>query len=113
MAYGENHAKQIVLKEAEELSKQLKNGNADNSQVQGKAIALLVDMISPIYMADLVTVEDCRKKHATLSKNNKNNNVTEFGIGPVHWKGKIGLAAVIVLLSAGVLFAIGKTEGWW
>jgi hypothetical protein len=109
---GINNAKKIVIDEANELANELKNGNSGDIQVQGKAIALLVKMISPLYSAEFVTVEDCKAKHESLSK--EDVEITDLSVGPLHIKGRVNaLIIMIIVLAAGVIFAIGKTENWW
>jgi hypothetical protein len=138
MANGVNHAKKIVIDEAEGLADQLQNGAAGDTQVQGKAIGLIVKMITPLYEADFVTVETCA---ATRSQCNesiiskideaiengklrteelidpKNMSKAALKLGPLELKGGVvPMASILVaFLSpvAGMVFLIGKFEGWW
>lgn len=59
MAHGVHHAKLAVVKRADDLAKKLQNGSAEDQQTQGEAVGLLVEMITPLYVANLVTTEEC------------------------------------------------------
>ena len=115
MPGGINHAKKIVIDEAACLAEKLQNGKSNCVETQGKAIALIVKMLTPLYEADFVTVEQCRKTHENLKKEeSESGELTELAVGPMHIKGKINVAYLLIFLClAGVVFAIGKTEGWW
>ena len=113
MAGGNNHAKQIVIEEAECLAKKLQNGNAGCAQTQGRAIALLVKMITPLYEAEFVTIEQCNKVHRT----SKVAKFTRLKIGPVEIEGRATTALILnsipLICCIGMFFVIGKTQGWW
>lgn len=114
MAHGDNHAKQIVIDEATELADSLQNGNAGCPQTQGKAIALLVKMITPLYQAEFMTVEECVRVH---KNGNGKKPITRLKIGPVEIEGTITTAIIanfIPLLCCSVcVFVLGKTQNWW
>ena len=113
MAGGINHAKQIVIEEAECLAQKLQNGNAGCPETQGRAIALLVKMITPLYTAEFVTVEECVAK----SKSCKVVRSTKIKVGPVAIEGRITTALLmnsVPLICVGILvFILGKSENWW
>lgn len=112
MAGGVNHAKQIVVEEATQLAQDLQNGHAGDPHTQGRAIGLIVKMITPLYEADFVTVEDCRKQHEP-----KTNNQIKLKAGPFGFEGALTPSLVLVgMFVAGVGglgFVIGKAQGWW
>jgi hypothetical protein len=112
MANGVNHAKQIVVDEATQLANDLQNGHAGDPHTQGRAIGLLVKMITPMYTADFVTVEECRKQHAP-----KPANQIKLKAGPFGFEGDLTpslmLCGVVFGCFGGLLFIIGKTQGWW
>jgi hypothetical protein len=138
MANGVNHAKQIVIEEATDLAEQLQNGGAGDTQIQGKAIGLMVKMITPLYQADFVTVEVCA---ATRSQCNQSildkideavqkdeirseNLLNPAGaaktclkLGPLELKGAVVPIAVVLAIllvpTVSVIFITGKIEGWW
>lgn len=64
----QSNAKEIVIEEAKELAGKLQNGKAGDPETQGRAIGLLVKMVTPLYAADFVTSEDCRKSHERLTQ---------------------------------------------
>lgn len=112
MPHGINHAKQIVIGEATELARKLQNGDAGCVKTQGRAIALLVKMITPLYEADFVTVEDCGQMHKGRS-----GKITKIKIGPIVFEGPISTALLIntipLLCCVVVVFMAGKLQNWW
>jgi len=112
-----NNAKKIVIEEATCLANKLHDGDSNCTETQGKAIALIVKMVTPLYEAEFVTIEECRKNHELLTKKNENGELTELAVGPMKIKGKIGrinfTMILVIMCMIGVVFAIGKTEGWW
>lgn len=113
MAHGDNHAKRIVIEEAECLADKLQNGNAGCLETQGRAIALLVKMITPLYSAEFITVEECQKNH----QGKERLRTTKIKVGPVSVEGPITVALItnsIPLICLGIVFFIlGKGQGWW
>ena len=113
MAGGINHAKQIVLDQANGLAEDLQNGHAGDLDKMGRLLALQVKMITPIYEADFVTTADCAKSR----ENEKLAKVTKFKVGPVSIEGRLSTAVVSaatpILCCAMILFGVGKAEGWW
>lgn len=128
MSYGDEHAKKALLREAEELcttakeySKRLNNGDAGDIKVQGKTIALIFEfqrlqyrMLEPLFMARLITLEDCKAKHEELEDK---KTVSKIKVGPLEYQGNITTAMIVSLLSilpAGLLFFMyGKELNWW
>jgi len=113
MAYGDDHAKQIVIGEAKKLADKLQNGNSGCIKTQGQAIALIVEMITPLYMAKFITVNQCDIRH----KKFKAPKTTRIKIGPIEIEGTITSALLINLIPlacCGILgFILGKSQGWW
>ena len=113
MASGDNHAKQIVIEEAESLANDLQNGRAGDPHTQGKAIALIVKMITPLYQAEFVTISDCRQMHEIR----KTGKTTKIKLGPFSIEGHITTALVASLspiVCCGILgFIVGKFQDWW
>ena len=116
MAGGHNHAKQIVIEQATCLADKLQNGNSGCTETQGKAIGLLVKMVTPLYEAEFVTIQDCRKMHGP-EKDDKDVKTTKIKIGSVSIEGPLTAAilvnAVPVLCIAAVVFMVGKVQSWW
>jgi len=113
-------AKDIVIKQAQELADILKNGNAADLNTHGKAIGLIIDMVCPIFNANLVTLEDCKRNqeecriHNIALNKEVSDGITDLSVGPVHIKGRVNaLMVMVIILTAGVVFAIGKSENWW
>ncbi len=116
MAGGINHAKQIVIDEAKCLADKLQNGSAGCVQTQGKAIALLVKMVIPMFSAEFVTVEECKEKRSRLKTPQKPNS-TKLKVGPITIEGPITSALIVSLTPliclGGVIFMAGKMQSWW
>lgn len=114
MAHGDNHAKQIVIDEATRLAEKLQNGNAGCVETQGKAISLLVKMITPLYEAEFMTVKECERVHRS---NNGGKKITRLKIGPVEVEGHLTtviLVNLVPLVCCGAcLFTLGKVQNWW
>lgn len=111
MSDGINHAKKIVIGEAETMAKKLSNGSAGDSAIQGRAIALLVKMITPLYEASFVTKQDCEKMHSKeISK-----KITKLKVGPIEIEGHLTTALVIGILPPIYMaaFLCGKAKNWW
>lgn len=112
MAGGNNHAKQIVIEQAESLSADLQNGHEGDLGKMGRLLALQTKMITPMYEADFVTMEDCAKNH----KGN-GDGITKIRVGPISIEGKLSTALIqsgcTIMCCVGVIFAIGKAESWW
>ena len=113
MANGINHAKKIVVDEAESLAKELQNGHAGDPHYQGRAIALIVKMITPLYVADFVTKDECLKQHDVL----RAGKVVKLKAGPFCFEGSISPALVLVgsiaVTAVILLFVAGKLKGWF
>ncbi len=119
MSGGINHAKQIVIDEAKCLADKLQNGSAGCAQTQGKAIALLVKMVIPMFSAEFITVgdcEECKEKRSNI-KTSKNLNSTKLKVGPITIEGPITSALIVsltpLLCLGGVIFMAGKMQSWW
>lgn len=121
MAGGNNHAKRIVIDEAESLAQELQNGHAGCAKTQGRAIALIVKMISPLYEAEFVTTEECRISHDKLIEDCHGkrgiNKITKLKIGPIQVEGPIITTILmnsVPLICCGILaYMLGKTQHWW
>ena len=113
MAGGNNSAKKIIVGQARDFSKKLKNGSCGCVETQGKAIALLIDMVIPAYMAEFVTVNQCKKMHIESKK----PKTTRIKIGPVEIEGTVTTTLLTSLTPlfcvSGVIFMVGKMQGWW
>ena len=105
MAGGVNHAKQTVLKQAGCLIAKLNNGSAGCPATQGNAMALILEMVTPLYENEFVTVEACDKKCKT-------GIFSTLKIGSVSIKAPITFIAILIPY-AGMFFVLGKAEGWW
>ncbi len=114
MAHGDNHAKQIVIDEATRLADKLQDGSAGCAETQGKAVALLVKMITPLYEADFVTVEECERVHRSPNGSKK---ITRLKIGPVEVEGPLTAAILVniapIACCALCFFTLGKVQNWW
>ncbi len=114
MAHGDNHAKQIVIDEATRLADKLQNGGAGCAETQGKAVALLVKMITPLYEAEFMTVEECERVH---QKSTGSKKITRLKIGPVEVEGPLTSAILVNIapIACCVLcvFTLGKVQNWW
>ena len=114
MAGGNNHAKQIVIGEANKLVADLQNGHAGDLEVHGRAIGLIVQMVTPLYEAEFVTVQECREVHKTTKKEGK---ITKLKFGPLQFEGQITTALLLNILPfacCGFLFYIlGRVQNWW
>ncbi len=114
MAHGNNHAKQIVIDQANCLAEKLENGHSSCVKTQGRAIGLLVKMITPLYKAEFVTVEDCKQSHDRMQTDKK---ITKIKIGPVAIEGPLTTAIILqsgpVLVCGFVIFLVGKIQSWW
>lgn len=132
-----NHAKKIVMDEAEEYAKQLQNGKAGDPHTQGRAIALIVKMICPMYAADFVTMEECKRQHDSMAvaaltakeiiEEYKRQiepqpsaivgKRIELKAGPFEFKGnfspQVFLAFLTIASVFGLVLVVGKVQGWW
>ena len=137
MANGVNHAKKIVIDEATSLADQLQNGGAGDTHLQGKAIGLMVKMITPLYEADFVTTQSCAairmecREEASKIHDKITTDVIEqcsklspikttkavMKLGPLELQGTVvpiaAILLVLVLPTAAVTFIMGKSQGWW
>lgn len=136
MSHGSNNAKQIVIDEAMELAEALQNGSAGDSKVQGKAISLLVRMLTPIYKADLVTIQECehaRKRcHDSVLETIEERHQTpqeiaykaanskakmHMKLGPIEFSGGIVPVAFVIIAwmspFIGTFYVLGKVENWF
>ena len=115
MANGENHAKKIVIDEATDLADKLQNGHGADPSTQGKAIGLLVKMITPLYEAEFVTIEGCRAMHDQAAA--KTAKTTKIKIGPVEYSGPVSSAVIMnigpTICCGGMFYAVGRGQGWW
>ena len=118
MAGGINHAKKIVIDEAICLAEKLQNGDAACAETQGKAIALIVKMITPLYEAEFITVEECRRKHAHKTTNaDVEKKIIKLKLGPLALEGNFSpMLFLVLLMMVGfgcLIYALGKSETWW
>jgi len=118
MANGIHHAKQIVVDEAASYAKKLQNGSAADPITQGRAIGLLVKMVTPLYEANLRTVEDCEGlRKGCQGRIVKSKNPIKLKLGPVAFEGFVtpaillALPNIVICVSGG--FALGRWQGWW
>lgn len=116
MAHGDNHAKRIVIDEATRLADKLQNGSAGCAETQGKAVALLVKMITPLYEAEFMTVEECERVHQK-STGSKKGTRAKIKIGPVEVEGPLTAAILVniapIACCALCFFTLGKVQNWW
>ena len=114
MAHGDNHAKRIVIDEATYLADKLQNDSAGCAETQGKAVALLVKMITPLYEAEFMTVEGCERVHR---KPNGSKKITRLKIGPVEVEGPLTAAILVNIAPIAFcilcFFTLGKVQNWW
>ena len=114
MAHGDNHAKKIVIDEATRLADKLQDDSAGCPETQGKAVALLVKMITPLYEAEFMTVEECGRIHG---KSKGSKKLTRIKIGPVELEGPLTTAILVniapVACCALCFFTLGKVQNWW
>jgi len=117
MANGNNHAKQIVIGEANTLAAKLKNGSAGDAAVQGQAIGLIVKMITPLYEADFVTIPDCDKLRKDLKGAPPKKRPMKIKVGPVAFEGFVSQTVLLsipsIISSLCIIFAVGKMQNWW
>lgn len=113
MAGGTNHAKQIVIDQADALANDLQNGHAGDLDKIGRLLSLHTRMIASMYENDFMTVADCVKNR----EKEKLAKITKFKIGPISIEGRLSTALVSaatpILCCAMILFGVGKAEGWW
>ena len=113
MTGGNNHAKQIVIEEAEDLAKDLQNGHAGDLERIGKLTALIVKMIKPLYMNEFVTIQQCIQMH---SKTNS-IKVGRIKLGPLEISGPVTrtlmVNAIPLIYCIGITFLLGKAKSWW
>ena len=62
MSHGENHAKMVVLNQADMLQGKLSNGHKSDPETHGDALLLLLQMVRPMFEAKLVTEEGCQAR---------------------------------------------------
>ena len=62
MAHGENHAKTVLLNQADALQAKLSNGHKADPETHGDALLLLLQMFRPMFEAKFVTEEGCEEK---------------------------------------------------
>jgi len=114
MAHGDNHAKRIVIDEAERLANKLQNGGAGCTETQGEAVALLVKMITPLYEAEFMTVEACERVHRKTKGSKK---ITRLKIGPFEIEGPMTTAILVNIAPVACctlcFFALGRMQNWW
>ena len=114
MAHGDNHAKKIVIEQAIGLADKLQNGNAGCAETQGKAIGLLVKMITPLYEAEFVTTQECINR---LNRFKRQKKSTRIKIGPVEVEGPLTTAMILhvlpVICYGLLIFMVGKSQSWW
>lgn len=117
---SDNYAKQIVLEEAGHLAKSLQNGKSGDPETQGRAIGLLVKMITPLYEADFVTKQECLLSHDVLVKQMKSLQKTEtkkvnLKAGPLQFEGAItpliAVLAIAGIAIAGMIYLITHLNG--
>ncbi len=117
MSGGNNSAKEIVIEEAESLASDLQNGHSGDPHTQGRAIGLLVKMITPMYRASFMTEDKCEEIRKQTAEKGKGSKRTRIKIGPVVLEGAISnaiLANIVPLCCIGVtVFVLGKMENWW
>lgn len=105
MAGGEQHAKQTLVDETERLSAQLRNGHSGDITKIGELLILVTKMMVPMYMNVFVTAEECDKK-------SKKGVLARMKIGPVSIQAPVMFIAYL-LPYVGLVFILGKSEGWW
>jgi len=142
MADGENHAKQIVLGQAKELADKLFNGNAGDTQIQGQAIGLVIQMITPLYEADFMTESGCAmirlhcEQHQKASHDKIINKIEQIAaireekeaettkyagatlkLGPLSLKGPVVpifiILSVLLTPTAAIMYILGRLQSWW
>ncbi len=115
MAHGNNHAKQIIIDQATSLAEKLQNGDSSCLKTQGRAIGLLVLMITPLYKAEFVTVDECKQSHDKMLTNKK--KITKIKIGPIVIEGPLTTTILLqsgpILFCGIVVFLVGKIQSWW
>ncbi len=119
MAGGDNHAKDIVIQQAEALAKKLQNRNGGCPETQGQAIELITKMIIPLYEARFVTESECLNNTEKMTriidkiKAAKSVKSSRIKIGPVEVEGPMVYIINCVPVIFGVLFIVGKLKQWW
>ena len=137
MANGDNHAKQIVIGQAEELAEKLANGSGADPKTQGQAIGLLVQMVKPMYAAEFVTIQACAstrglcakredKKHREIlqkieyavqnGSNGPKQKKATLQLGPLSLAGPVVpifvVLAVLLVPTGALLYVLSKLQGW-
>ncbi|MCP4612091.1 MAG: hypothetical protein GY845_25620 [Planctomycetes bacterium] len=126
MSFGEDTAKDVVLGRAKELTNKavaistaIQNGDAENTQVQGKRLeylvesqSLIISMLAPLYKAEFVTKQDCEERHKEKEK-----PLSKIKIGPVEYQGSISNIMLVVICmlvpSMIMIYMLGKINKWW
>lgn len=115
MAGGINHAKQIVIDEATDLVKKLNEEGLDDPKVNVQATSLILRMITPMFAAEFVTVDDCKQKHKSMRDPDK--KLVKLRLGPFAVEGNFSpLIFMMLFMMVGIgclIYALGKSETWW
>jgi hypothetical protein len=125
MSYGEQSAKKHIVSEANELlvktrdmAADIQNGSAGDVKTHGRMLGLLaegqshiISMLTPMYMAEFVTRQDCDAIHK-----DKGKTASRIKIGPFEYQGPLTSIFMIFLLSLApwfLFFVYGKQLAWW
>jgi len=104
MAHGESHAKETVLNQIGNLETQLTNGDAGNLETHGAALLLLIQMIKPIFNAQLVTEDECIDRMAKCPAANLKNTVFSWA-RTWAWLGSVSTVCATII---GVVYMVMK-----
>jgi len=120
MANGENHAKKILIEDTLANAKKLKNGSAGDIKLIGHTVSQVAEISCAMFEQDFQTISGCNKKHKEMMENLKpkaTDKPMKIKIGPVSFEGFITPALIAslppVIACAGVVYVIGKVQGWW
>ena len=112
MAGGNNSAKKIVVGEANKLAEDLQNGHTGDQAMMARLQGLMVKMLTPLYMNEFVTVDECGIKHKKATPKSY-----KLKIGPIAFEGVVTsavLRGLLPLVQTGVIiFVLGRTVKWW
>lgn len=116
MAGGNNHAKQLLVDQGDALADDLQNGHAGDLKKIGNLAALTFKMMTPMYMNEFVTREDCINLHAA-SDLKRPMRSTRLKVGPVEIEGHVTTTLLLICVPlvslGGVIFMAGKMQSWW
>lgn len=103
----EQIAKQLVIERAARIQERLEN-ETQNPMIWGEAFQILLEMLMPLYLASLVSEEECKLFRDELKQQDEAN--TSFQWGPFqtkHLSISLGFGFFLIFV-----YAVLKSKGW-